>query len=183
MDHRILDLIFHLLRVSLFGESVDSKSFTTLSEGEWKEIYYISTQHGVVAIAWDAIVALAGKKVIAPDGQVFDSRKEFRRWCELRLLERAGKISGLMRQVKFELIPPQMEVYERISEKTGRRLQDGHRCVEQAVNYIADFVYTDSEGIEVVEDVKANEWFQDPVYKLKKKLMYMIHHIKIKEIY
>lgn len=67
MDHRILDLIFHLLRVSLFGDSADSKSFTALSEEEWKEIYYISTQHGVVAIAWDAIVTLAGKGVITPE--------------------------------------------------------------------------------------------------------------------
>jgi hypothetical protein len=37
------------------------------------------------------------------DGVTFDSRKEYFRWNELSLLERAGVISGLQRQVRFEL--------------------------------------------------------------------------------
>lgn len=37
------------------------------------------------------------KKVVLPDGTVFDSQKEYARWCELRLLERAGKITNLQR--------------------------------------------------------------------------------------
>ena len=35
------------------------------------------------------------KKVTSPEGEVFDSRKEYRRWCELKLLERADKITKL----------------------------------------------------------------------------------------
>ena len=43
---------------------------------------------------------------------VFDSRKEYRRWQELLLLEKAGVIKGLRRQVKYELLPRAGEVAE-----------------------------------------------------------------------
>ena len=39
------------------------------------------------------------------DGITFDSRKEARRYAALKLLERAGEISDLRTQVKYELIP------------------------------------------------------------------------------
>lgn len=120
------------------------------------------------------------RKVKLLTGEVFDSQHEYQRWLELQVLEKAGKISGLMRQVKFELIPPQMEVYERISEKTGRRLQDGHRCVEQAVNYIADFVYWKDEKM-VVEDAKSPATRTDS-YIIKRKLMMERHGVKIREV-
>ena len=120
------------------------------------------------------------RKVKLLTGEVFDSQHEYQRWMELQVLEKAGKISGLMRQVKFELIPPQMEVYERISEKTGRRLQDGHRCVEQAVNYIADFVYWEDEKM-VVEDAKSPATRTDS-YIIKRKLMMERHGVKIREV-
>ena len=97
------------------------------------------------------------RKLKAPDGQVFDSVKEFHRWGVLRLLERAGKIRNLQRQVKFELIPK----------------QDG----ERACNYIADFTYMES-GKLVVEDVKG---VRTEAYKIKKKLMLWVHGIRIKE--
>ena len=58
---------------------------------------------------------------ITVDGETFDSRKEFHRYKELLILERAGKIKNLQRQVKFELVPPQYESVERCSQKTGRR--------------------------------------------------------------
>lgn len=35
----------------------------------------------------------------------YDSKKEYERWLELQLLQRAGEISDLRRQVEFELIP------------------------------------------------------------------------------
>ena len=97
------------------------------------------------------------RKFKAPDGQVFDSVKEYQRWGELRILERAGRISGLQRQVKYELIPK----------------QEG----ERACNYVADFVYTEN-GRTVVEDVKG---FKTPEYRLKRKLMMWVHGIRIKE--
>ena len=96
------------------------------------------------------------RKIKAPDGQVFDSVKEFHRWGCLRLLERAGRIKDLKRQVKYELIPK----------------QEG----ERACYYIADFTYYEN-GKLVVEDTKG---CQTEVFKLKKKLMLWVHGIRIK---
>ena len=92
----------------------------------------------------------------------FDSRKEEARYRELCLLEKAGKIHHLERQVKYELIPSQYK--------------DG-RCLYRSVTYRADFVYTE-QGKTVVEDVKG---FRTPEYIIKKKLMYYIHGIVIRE--
>ena len=56
-------------------------------------------------------------KKITIDGMTFDSQKEYKRWCELRLLEKAGEITNLQRQVPFEVIPPYTEVIERYGKK------------------------------------------------------------------
>lgn len=117
------------------------------------------------------------KKIQTPDG-VFDSKKEYNRWCELKLLSRAGKITDLQRQVPFELIPAQYETYERYNARTHERISDGTRCVERAVKYIADFVYTEDEKT-VVEDTKG---MRTADYVIKRKLMLWVHGIKIREI-
>ena len=92
----------------------------------------------------------------------FDSQLERGRYNDLLLLERAGKISELRRQVKYELIPNQYK--------------DG-KCLYRKVTYVADFTYME-DGALVVEDSKG---FKTPEYIIKKKLMYMIHGIIIKE--
>lgn len=120
------------------------------------------------------------RKIKTEDGLVFDSKKEKERYDTLRLLERRGEIWNLKRQVRYLLLP---KITEQVPVQLKTKVSYKDTTLFRETAYIADFVYTDSEGNEVVEDVKANEWFQDPVYKLKKKLMYMIHHIKIKEIY
>lgn len=97
------------------------------------------------------------------DGIEFDSQKEARRFRELCLLERAGRITELQRQVKFELIPSQ-----RIDGKV----------VERACNYIADFTYKEN-GKEVAEDTKG---FKTKDYIIKRKLMLHKYGIRIKEI-
>lgn len=117
-------------------------------------------------------------KTRTSDGLVFDSQKEARRWEELLILQKANKISDLQRQVIFELLPNQYETYERYS-KRGLRLEDGTRLVERKVDYIADFVYRDEKGNLIVEDVKGMKL---PEYKIKRKLMYAVHGIKITEI-
>lgn len=96
-------------------------------------------------------------------GIEFDSVKEATRWRELSLLLRAGLISDLDRQVKFELIPAQ-----RIDGKV----------VERPCNYIADFVYT-QDGRKIVEDTKG---MRTKDYIIKRKLMLYVHGIKIQEI-
>lgn len=127
------------------------------------------------------------KKTRTSDGVLHDSRKEATRWCELRLLERAGEITDLDRQVEFLLIPEQRaeptECYQR-GEKKGQPKQG--KLLELPVTYIADFVYTDAKtGERIVEDVKG---YRDPAsagyakFIIKRKLMLYIHHIRIKEI-
>lgn len=94
------------------------------------------------------------------DGISFASKKEMRRYAELSLLEKARKITDLKVQPKFDLTI------------------DGFKVA----TYMADFSYHDVElGHFVVEDVKS-EATKTPVYRLKKKLMWAIHHIEIKEV-
>ncbi len=96
-------------------------------------------------------------------GMTFDSKKEAVRYRELLLLEKAGVIKNLQRQVKFELIPSQ-----RINGKV----------VERACDYIADFVY-EKDGEIIVEDTKG---FKTKDYIIKRKLMLHTLGIRIKEV-
>jgi hypothetical protein len=93
-----------------------------------------------------------GAKATEVDGIKFPSKREARRYGELKLLEQGGKISALRRQVRYRLV--------------------------QVVHYVADFVYIDESGVEVVEDVKG---YKTPEYKAKKKLMESQHQIVIRE--
>lgn len=118
------------------------------------------------------------KKTTTPDGIVHDSKKEAMRWNELCLLEKAGEISNLRRQVPFELIPTQYETFKRFG-KGGKRLEDGKRCIERSVVYIADFTYTDNkDGEYIVEDCKGKRTKE---YILKRKLLLQNFGIRIKE--
>ena len=100
-------------------------------------------------------------------GMTFDSKKEAQRYVELRCLERAGEITALEHQVPFELLPVQKD-------------QDG-RVIERAVKYTADFVYVDSAGRKVVEDVKSSAT-KTRDYILRRKLMLWRHGIRIQEV-
>ena len=106
------------------------------------------------------------KKIKDPaTGYVFDSKKEFIRWCELRILERSGKITDLKRQVKYVLLPSQCG--------------SNGKVLERECSYIADFVYFDfTLGKQVVEDCKG---YRTEAYKLKKKMLLYFHGIQIKE--
>ena len=100
-----------------------------------------------------------GNEKTVVDGITFASRKEARRWQELKMLEKAGEITGLSRQLRIELIP-KTKLY-------------------RACYYVADFVYFDKkEKKTVYEDVKGAK---TEVYKLKKKILYWRHGIEIKE--
>lgn len=103
-------------------------------------------------------------KKITRDGEDFDSIKEYRRFCELALLEKAGQVKDLKRQVKFELIPSQ-----RIDGKV----------VERPCSYVADFVYENEKGRVVVEDTKG---MKTKDYIIKRKLMLWVHGIRIQEV-
>lgn len=120
------------------------------------------------------------RKVVTADGE-FDSRNEYRRYQQLCLLERSGKIEDLQRQVPFELIPAQYETYERYG-KRGQRLKDGQRCIEKKCVYVADFVYTDKEKQKVVVEDTKSEATKTKDYVIKRKLMLYIHGLHIREV-
>ena len=109
---------------------------------------------------------------VTRDGMTFDSVKEYRRYVELSLLERAGRIHNLQRQVKYMLIPSQFGMVT--DTETGRQKRV---CLERECSYIADFAYYENDEL-VVEDAKG---FKTPEYKIKRKLMLQNYGIKIKE--
>lgn len=115
---------------------------------------------------------------ISVDGITFDSRREYNRYRELKLLERAGEIHGLELQKKYVLIPAQYETVERYG-KNGQRLKNGKKCIEKECAYKADFVYFKRNGVFVVEDTKG---MRTKEYIIKRKLMLYIHGIRIKEV-
>lgn len=113
-------------------------------------------------------------------GETYDSIHEYQRGHELKLLERAGAISDLRRQVSYELIPAQREPSTRTYKKGKKKGQPvPGKLVEQAVHYVADYVYTDNQtGKTVVEDTKG---VRTKDYIIKRKLMLYVHKIKVQE--
>ena len=102
------------------------------------------------------------------DGITFDSQKEAARWCELNLLQKAGEIRELQRQVPFTLIPNQKD--------------ENGKVIARAVKYVADFSYRDAKTNKlVVEDVKSDAT-KTQVYKIKWKLMLYRNGIQIREV-
>ena len=118
-------------------------------------------------------------KKVTVGNETFDSHHEYERWCQLKLLQRAGKIHDLHRQVKFELIPDQYVAVERYG-KNGQRLKDGQKCLEHACDYIADFVYWEGDKM-IVEDAKSEATKTD-AYIIKRKLMLERHGVRIREV-
>lgn len=102
-------------------------------------------------------------KRVTVDGITFQSVKEASRWQELRMLERAGKITGLNRQLRIEVVP-----------KTK---------LHRARYYLADFVYFDKEqGKMIYEDVKGyRKGVAYQLFTLKRDILYWRHGIEIKE--
>lgn len=105
-----------------------------------------------------------GNKSVTFAGEKFDSKRELARWLELKDLEKRRLISKLRRQVPYQIA-------------RAYKIQ-GKRAV-QSKKYIADFVYVNNRGEQVVEDVKG---YRTDVYRLKKHLMYTEHGIDIQEV-
>jgi len=103
-----------------------------------------------------------GNHKVKINGMTFDSNREYERWCELRLLERAKRITDLQRQVKIPL-------------QDGFTL-NGKRY--QPITYVADFVYT-RDGETIVEDAKG---YKTDVYQLKKKMYAFRYGKEINEV-
>ena len=120
-----------------------------------------------------------GGRKVTVDGVTYDSVKEYRRFKELSLLERAGTIQNLQRQVKYVLIPAQREYCDDIYTRGRNKgcFKPG-KLIERECSYIADFVYIQNGEI-VVEDTKG---FRTKDYIIKRKLMLWNYGIQIKEV-
>lgn len=93
------------------------------------------------------------------DGVSFASKKEARRYSELKLLERAGEIENLSLQPRFPL-----------------RVNDCLVCT-----YVGDFLYgvTGDPSSLIVEDVKG---VRTPLYRLKAKMFAAQYGFAIREV-
>lgn len=119
---------------------------------------------GTNAAGSAALRAIAGRgkpakyrsRRVTVHGETYDSKREAARAAELRLLERAGEIADLQRQVKYVL-------------QAGFR----HRGkAYREIAYVADFVYHEKGSpAPVVEDTKSPITRINPVYRLKLKLL------------
>lgn len=105
-------------------------------------------------------------KIVEIDNIKFASKKEAKRYTELKWLEKAKLIKDLELQKSFELQP---------------KYVNNNREHIRAINYVADFFYYDNEKkIYIVEDTKG---FRTDVYKLKKKIFeYKYPNLTIKEL-
>jgi hypothetical protein len=88
---------------------------------------------------------------------VLDSAGEADRYGQLLLLEKAGVISDLKRQVRLPLIVNGCHLS--LEDKVGRR---------RPRYYVADFTYIESDGSLVIEDFKG---FDTPTGKLKRAII------------
>ena len=110
-----------------------------------------------------------GNKKTVVDGITFDSIRESKRYCELKILQKAGKISNLQLQVPYKLVD---SVY-----------LDGRK--KPAIRYVADFVYwiyTSDDYYTIVEDAKSPHLRTNQAYRMKKHMMKAFHGIDITEV-
>lgn len=110
----------------------------------------------------------AVKKVV--DDVKFDSTREAKRYEELKLLVRAGKIKSLRVQVSYPLV-------KSVKYKNAKR-------AKPEMIYTADFEYWDIEKNElVVEDVKSVATAKLTDYIMRRHMMLAFHGIEVLETY
>ena len=113
----------------------------------------------------------------------YDSKAEARRGAELELLQAAGEICNLRKQVKFVLIPAQYEVGGVYTRGKLKGAPKRGKLIERECSYYADFCYQTHEGELVVEDVKGYKGGGAyEIFKIKRKLMLQLYGIRIKEV-
>ncbi len=130
-------------------------------------------------MTWRPTPRKYGNKPITIDGIRFASKKEGYYYLALRDRVDSGEISNLRMQVPYEIVPA---VYETQTIHLKTKDKQVTKCVQKAVHYIADFVYTDRDGIDQVIDVKGGSATKTKEYLLKKKMMRAFLGIEIVEV-
>lgn len=115
----------------------------------------VKAKHGIDGTSEKKKKSKYGNQKAEENGIKFDSKKEARRYMELRQLETAGKISDLKLQHTFTL-------QEAFTTEDGERIQ--------AIKYVADFTYME-DGKFVVEDVKSSATRKNRAYRTKNRMM------------
>ena len=119
-----------------------------------------------------------GNRRVTVGSEVFDSKKEYHRYLELKQMQDSGQISDLQRQVKYVLIPSQY--VDGYYDKKGKYIKK-RKCLERELSYYADFQYM-KDGRPMVEDVKSPMTRKLAAYVIKRKLMLAKYGIQIKEV-
>ena len=102
------------------------------------------------------------------DGMTFDSKKEHKRYIELKAMQQRGEIFGLEHHTKFELAP--------------KTKLEGEKMAKPALRYFADFTYYIITGEYIVEDVKSEATRKKDSYRNKKHLMKTVLNIDVREV-
>lgn len=103
-----------------------------------------------------------GNRKTVIDGLKFDSAAEARRWCDLVLLQKAGRITQLEREIPLQLVP-------------GVKLH-GEVRARPAIRLVVDFRYTEN-GVTVWEDTKGME---TPASRMKRHMAKALHGIDVR---
>lgn len=101
-----------------------------------------------------------GNKKVTEDGYTFDSKAEYRRYKDLKLMRDAGSITALEVHPRYPL------------EVNGVMVS----------RYTPDFRYREKDGTLMVEDVKGGQATKTEAYRLRKKLMLALYDITVHEI-
>lgn len=103
-------------------------------------------------------------KKIEEDGHRFDSKREYLRYKELKLLERAGEITDLRVHPRYEIVIGGVPIMV---------CSNQHNKWDRPLVYEADFEYLTAPpfGERVILDVKMQSGHRTGVYKLKRALM------------
>lgn len=108
-----------------------------------------------------------GEKKVRNAWGEFDSKSEWYRYAELMFMQRKGLISGLQRQVSYEIIPAIKKVVEK---PLKTKIKYVERVDELAAHYTCDFQYF-QDGVLIIEDAKSEATRKEKDYVLRRKLM------------
>ena len=119
---------------------------------------------------------------VVEDGITFDSKAEYKRYKELKLLQATGEVIEIevhptyLLQHGYRKCPKCKNVQQHIS---GSRLKRDHICricgedkipLFKEITYTADFRVVYQDGTEEIEDVKGSKKMMTEAFLLKKKL-------------